>query len=211
MKTFLSENKADLIRRAEWITQQTDDYQTIKAYMNARMGDISLNNRQQHKLERWQFIYNQLSTGKYTEQEVRQQLMKHFGTPENTSYTDMREAKELMSTTINLNKRFKIQVDIELLDLMKLKARESNNLDAYAKLQKVQNELYKMIPDEEEKPIDHFTPRQNIVQYNPALLGIAPIPEAQMKDLVDQLKREYNIEDVEYTMIEANDADSGTL
>ena len=201
MKNFLADKQTEILRRAEWMTEQTNDMQTIRSYMSARMKEVKLTVDQELKLRRWQFIYDQLSSGKYTETDVRNQLQKHFGICEQVAYADIHTAKEIFSTTLNLNKKFKIITDIQLLDLMKLKAREANKLDEYAKLQRVQNELYKMIPDEEPNPTEDFTPRTNLVQYNPGLLGIPAIPDEQMHELVEQLKREFNIVDVEYTII----------
>jgi hypothetical protein len=207
---FLQQNKDDLIARAEWMAEQTNDLQMLKAYMHARVKDIKLSAGQKEKLKRWQFVYDQISSGKYTDKEVRLQLMDKFGIEDRTSYSDLRDTTELMSTTMNINKRFKIQIDIQLLDVMKQKARETNQLDAYARLQKVQSELYKMLPDEDEVPADYFTPRQNIMQFNPELLGIAAIPDKQMKDLFTQLKTEFNIVDIEYEVI-PNDKAADTL
>lgn len=211
MKNFLQVNKAEIIRRAEWIATQTNDFQTIKAYMQARIRDIDLSAEQKEKLKRWQFVYDQSSSGNYTESEIRQQLMDHFGVTQNTSYVDVRQAKELMSTTLNINKLFKINIDIELLDIMKQKAKAANNGDTYAKLQKAQNELYKMLPDEDLAAGDDFVPHTNVIEFNPSLLGVEPIPEEQMKKLLDQIKQEFNITDIEFDDIPSNAADTSTL
>lgn len=199
---FLQENKDAIIARAEWMAEQTNDIETLKAYLKGRMDDIKLTERQEVKLKRWQFIYDQLSSGKYTEHEVRLQVMEKFQVGQSISYQDMRNATDIMCTTLNLNKLFKIQVDIQLLDVMKEKARKTNQLDAYARLQKVQTELYKMLPDKEEVPADYFEARQNIIEFNPSLLGIAPIPDAQMGELLSQLKREFNIIDIDHEELE---------
>jgi hypothetical protein len=165
------------------------------------LNEVKLTEDQQTKLKRWQFIYDQLSSGRYNETDVRNQLLKTFPISEYTAFKDMMEAKEVFSTTLNLNKKFKMMTDIQLLDMMKLKASDANKLDEYAKLQRVQNELYKMIPDEETNPTEDFTPRQNLVQYNPSLLGIPAMPDEQINELLNQLKREFNIVDIEYTLV----------
>ena len=75
MSNFLQDNKAEMLRYAEYISGEINDFQTIKAYMNNRVGQIKLDARQTAMLERWQFIYNQLSSGKYSDEEVRLQVM----------------------------------------------------------------------------------------------------------------------------------------
>lgn len=208
---FLTTTKAELIRRAEWIAEQTNDYQTIKAYMQARIREVDMTEAQKEKLRRWQFVYDQSATGNYSEAQIRLQLQEHFKVNQNTSYVDMRQAKELMSTTLNINKIFKIQLDIELLDIMKQKAKSTNNLDAYAKLQKAQNELYKMLPDDDHSAGDDFIPHANIIEFNPALLGVERIPDDQMKKLLDQIKHEFNITDIEFDETPSNATSTGTL
>lgn len=208
---FLTTTKAEIIRRAEWIAEQTNDFQTIKAYMQARIGELEMTDAQKEKLRRWQFVYDQSATGNYTETEIRLQLQEHFKVNQNTSYVDIRQAKELMSTTLNINKLFKIQIDIELLDIMKQKAKASNNGDTYAKLQKAQNELYKMLPDEDIAAGDDFIPHANIIEFNPALLGVERIPDDQMKKLLDQIKHEFNITDIEFDETPTNATSTGTL
>lgn len=199
---FIQENKLELVARMEWMAEQTNDLQTIRAYMNNRFANIQLNDNQELKLRRWQFVYDQMSSGKYTQQEIRNQLELHFKIDRSTSLADLRTAQELFSTTLNINKLFKIQMDIQLLDTMQLKAREANKLDEYAKLQKAKNELYKMLPDEVDNPTDNFEARQNIFEYNPELLGMKPVSSDKMKALIEQLKHDHGIVDIDYTIIE---------
>lgn len=207
---FLQENKLELVARMEWMAEQTNDLQTIRAYMNNRYADIKLTDTQEFKLKRWQFVYDQMSSGKYTQQEIRSQLELHFKISASESLADMRTAQELFSSTLSINKLFKIQIDIQLLEIMQQKAREANKLDEYAKLQRVKNELYKMLPDEVEKPSDDFEPRQNHFEYNPELLGLQRVSADKMKALVEQLKQDHGITDITYEEIQTNDTGKDT-
>lgn len=210
-KNFLALQKAEIVRRAEWMAEQTNDMQMIKAYLSARMGNIMLSEQQLAKMKRWQFVYDQFSTGKYTESDIRFQLAKMFNISDQVAVADLRTAQEVFATTMALNKRFKIQLDIQLIDVQQQKCRDTNNMDAYAKLQRVKNELYKMLPDEpEETPADYFQPRTNEIKYDPSLLGHKPVPPEQMQALIDEMKREFNITDIDYQVIEPNDP-SNTL
>jgi len=199
---ILKKNQLELIERAEWITEQTNDYTLIRQYMSSRFDDIKLNDVQQLKLRRWQFVYDQLSSGKHSEEDVRHQLILHFSISESQAYADIRVSKELFSTTLNINKKFEIIKDIKLLDMMLRKAREANKGDDYAKLQKAKNELYKMLPDENEVPGDYFEARKNEIQYDPTLLGVTPVSADKMRELIEQIKRETGIEDIDYIIME---------
>ena len=79
---------------------------------------------------------------------------------------------------------------------------KSNNGDTYARLQKEKTALYKMLPDEDDTPADYFEPRKNEFVYDPSLLGVTPVSNAKMRELIDQIKRETGIEDIDYTIIE---------
>lgn len=208
-QNILALQQADIIRRAEWIAEQTNDLQLIKAYLSARLGEMVLNENQLLKLKRWQYIYDQMSTGKYTDADIRFQVIKVFGLSDSAARADMRQAQDVFATTLSINKKFKIQLDIQLLDIQQQKCRDTNNMEAYSKLQRVKNELYKMLPDEEEEaPIDYFQPRTNQITFNPSLLGHKPIPPDQMKDLIEELKNEFNMTDIDYEMLEPNTDDS---
>lgn len=197
----LQKQALELEARIDYITEQTNDFQTIRAYMNNRLDQIKLTPGQNEKLRRWQYIYDQLSTGKYSDDDIRSQLVVHFHIEDQLARSDIRQAQELFSTTIAINKKFRIIMDLKLLDKMQRKASTNNDLDAYAKLQKTKNELYKMLPDEEEMPGDYFQPRTNIFEFNPSLLGVNPIPEEKVKALLEQLKNEYGIEDIDFEII----------
>ena len=203
MTNVLQKNQMGLQARADWMAEQTNDYQLIKQYMSSRYDDLVLTDIQQLKLRRWQFIYDQLSSGKYSDDDVRHQVIQHFKISESQSYADMRTAKDLFSTTLYINKKFEIIKDIKLLEIMMRKAREANKGDDYAKLQKVKNELYKMLPDEDDVPADYFEPRKIEILYDPKILGVTPLSNQKMRDLLDLIARETGIvEDIDYTSVE---------
>lgn len=206
----LQKQALELEARIDYITEQTNDYQTIRAYMNNRFDQIKLTPGQTEKLRRWQYIYDQMSTGKYSDDDIRSQLEVHFSVDTQTARNDIRHAQELFSTTLSINKKFRIIMDLKLLDKMQRKAALDNQLDAYARLQKTKNELYKMLPDEEEMPGDYFQPRTNIFEFNPALLGVNPIDPSKLKALIEQLKSDLQITDIDFEMIYDNPEDSDT-
>jgi hypothetical protein len=172
--------------------------------MTNRVNEFTLSPMQEFKLKRYQFIYDQLSSGKYSDKEVREMTMKMFNIAENQAMSDMKTSQELFSTTLSVNKKFKILLQIQHLEKMQRKARDNNKLDEYSKLQRVMNELLRMLPDEIETPTDNFEPRKNVIMYDPSILGVQKVPDAEIKDLLAKISRElgHNAIDVDFTLLE---------
>lgn len=191
MSTFLAVNKETLIRQANWMAEQTNDWMMIRDYMNNRLADMKLSANQQAKLRRYQFAYDQLSSGKYTESEVISQLQTHFQVNESTARQDIRHSREIYTTTLAIDKHFEIKMQLDLLKIEQQKARDSGNLEAYAKLTKCITELLKMAPEPVEQD-DAFKPHHNSFDFNPAILGIPAIDKTELKELLAVLKAKHN-------------------
>lgn len=184
--------KEKLIRQAAWMAEQTDDWMMIRDYMNNRLAGVQLNERQKEKQRRYQYAYNQLCSGKYTESEVIEQITEHFNVADSTAIQDIKCSREIYNTTLAIDKRFEIKMQIEFLKIEQQKARETGNMDAYAKLAKCVAEFIKMSPDDNLDKEEYFQPRQNIMQFNPAILGIPAINTRELSDLLQTLKSKYN-------------------
>lgn len=203
---MLETQKEKWLRQATWMAEQTNDWMMIRDYMNNRLGEMRLSDQQKTKLRRYQFAYDQLSSGRYTELEVISQLQEHFGVAEVTAISDLKCSKEIYSTTLAINKRFEIKMQIELLKIEQQKARDVGNLDASAKLAKCIAEFLKMVPDEMPDKDDAFTPHQNALTFNPAILGIPAIDKTEMNDLLKTLANKYNYK-LDTSFIEIEDAE----
>ena len=75
-----------------------------------------MNKQQQEKLKRYQYIYDQLSSAKYTEGEVIEQVQRIFeGVSHSQAIQDLRCSKEIFSTTLKIHKLFEIKLQIDRL------------------------------------------------------------------------------------------------
>jgi len=203
---MLETQKEKWIRQANWMAEQTNDWMMIRDYMNNRLGEMKLSDKQKEKLRRYQFAYDQSSSGKYTELEVISQLQEHFGVAEVTAIADLKCSKEIYTTTLAIDKRFEIKMQIELLKIEQQKARDVGNLDASAKLAKCIAEFLKMVPDEIPDRDDAFTPHKNVLTFNPSILGIPAIDKVEMNDLLKTLANKFNYK-IDTSFMEIEDAE----
>lgn len=172
------------------LADRTNDWQAIKEYLSNRSNDLPLTQMQKDKLERYQFVYNQLSTGKFIEKEVLNQLGKTYGISITQAIQDLSDAKELYGFLFNINKMFELKVQLDINRLMMEKAKASNDLKGYAALEKNRIEMMKIIPEIEDAPGEYFTPHINKIVFDPALIG-AP-KDIDMKALLDEINKRHN-------------------
>ena len=202
----LNEIATTINKAAVFITDSTNDWQVIQAYMANRMGDIKLSAKQQEQLNRYQFIYNQLSAGKFSEDEVISSACVMFGIEDRQVYKDLKATKELFSTTVNVNKRFELNVQLQVNRRLQRKAEEINDLKAVAAFEKNRIALLALIEDEEFSP-DIFTGHVFEGTFDPSLIGAEPV---DMKDLLTAInsKRKVKIKTELFTDIAYEEVDT---
>jgi hypothetical protein len=151
--------------------------------MNNRMNEIVLSAEQERKLGRYKFIYDQLSSGKYTKSQVVNQLMndKLYGVSYQQAYEDIRCSGELFSSINNINKQFELNTEIEIAKAARAKCLEVLDFKNAASMMKVIKELLAMLPDEEDHAGHDFEGHTLEAVFDPRLLGA---PEVDMKELL---------------------------
>lgn len=183
-------NRQDQIQRsAELIMEKTRDWQVIKQFLCNRLSENFLTPAQEEKLKRYQYIYNQLVSGKYTETEVVSQLTNPqlFNIGSTQAYDDIAATKEIFPSFININKRFEIIVQLQINRDMLRKASELCDLKAYAALEKNRTALLALVEEDEAIPGELFEGHQLEAVFNPALLGVPEITKEDMKSLLQEL------------------------
>ena len=175
--------KADQVRTgADIIMARTNDWQIIKAYMCNRLADFQLTPVQQLKLDRYQFIYNQLVTGKYTNVEVVSQVMKmQGGISMSQAYEDINCAREVFNSVINVNKLFEIKLELEIAKSMKNKCVQIMDFKTAALIEKNIIKLLELLPSEDDSPGDGFEGHEIEAVFDPSLLGA---PEVDMNEVL---------------------------
>jgi hypothetical protein len=186
-------NKAEAIRKgAELLLERTRDWQLIKQYLCNRLQDIELTPTQTEKLNRYQFIYNQLVSGEYSDAEVLSLVIKTYNIEQRQAYDDMNAAREIFCTVVNVNKLFEIQLQIQITKDMIRKASELQDYKSAASLGKNLVALISLLPDTEENPADLFEGHSIEATFDPSLLGAPPVNMKEVLDAIN-LKRKAKI------------------
>lgn len=157
------------------LIESTNDWQVIRQYLSNRLAENKLTDKQLEKLERYQYAYNQLVSGRYTDQDVLHQLMNIFKIKVVQAYDDLNCTREIFSTVFNINKRFEQRMELESARNMKRKCEEMGDFKSAAMLQKNIIQLLRDIPDLEENPADMFEGHTIEATFDPSLLGAAKI------------------------------------
>lgn len=168
-------------KSAELLMAKTCDWQVIKQYLSNRLEEIELSPEQQKKLERYQYIYNQLVSGKYTDQEVVNQVTKIYSVKISQAYEDISCTREIFNAVININKQFELKLQLQINRNMLRKAEELSDLKAYAQLEKNRALLLKQLPEVEDNPAELFEGHTIEAVFDPRLLGA---PDIDMKEVL---------------------------
>lgn len=190
VKNALQKRAEEVNRQAEFIMAKTRDWQVIKQYMSNRVTDIELTPEQQKKMERYQFVYNEIVGGKSTDQQVATQVKSFFKISISQAYEDINATKEIFSTVININKQFELNLALQLNTKYKAKAEEMGDMKALAMFEKNRKDLLKLLPEADEAPADLFEGHTMEMVFDPTLLG-APV-KVNMKELLTAINAKRN-------------------
>ena len=183
VKNAMEKRSEEVNRQAEFIMAKTRDWQVIKQYMSNRVADIELTAEQQKKMERYQFIYNEIVGGKSTDQQVANQIKNFYKISISQAYEDVNATKEIFSTVISINRQFELNLALQLNTKYKAKAEEMGDLKALAMFEKNRKDLIKLLPEADDMPGDLFEGHVNELMFDPSLLG-APV-NITMKDMIE--------------------------
>ena len=177
---FLKGHIARITTAAELITNSTKDWQVIRQYITNRSEELRLNDSQVKKLERYQFMYNQLVSGKFTDAEVITAVMNLYSIGQSQAYEDLRCSRELFSSVVNVNKRFELTVQLQINRNMLRKAEELCDFKAYASLEKNRTLMLSQIEDVEDNAGEMFTGHKLEAVFDPALIGAETVDMADV-------------------------------
>ncbi len=182
--------KAEQVRSgAALLMSKTRDWQVIKQYLSNRLNELELTDDQQNKLSRYQFIYNQLVSGKYTKPEVANMVKKMYHIGLSQVYEDINHSQEIFSAVININKQFELQLELESARSMKRKCIEVNDIQTAARVQKNIIQLINMLPDEENSPGEDFEGHTIEAVFDPQLLGAGEIDMEEVLKAVNAKRK----------------------
>jgi hypothetical protein len=179
--------RAEVVRTAaERMAERTYDWQMIRDFISNRIQDIPLTAQQEKKLERYQYIYNQMVSGKYTKNEILNQLInkKLFGISLQQAYEDLDCAQELWNTVINVKRNLELSIELEINRALRRNCVEVGDLKTAATFSKEINSLMKLMPEEEDTTADLFEGHIIEAVFDPTLLGA---PEIDMREILEMI------------------------
>ncbi|MBC7509378.1 MAG: hypothetical protein H7320_11630 [Ferruginibacter sp.] len=187
--TALKKKAADIVRNVESLTERTRDWQMVKQYLSNRLGDLKLTEKQQVKMQRYQFIYNQSISGKYTETDILNAVMKMYGIEQTQAYDDLAASKEVFSSVVNINKKFELNVQLQVNRNLMRKAEEICDLKAAAAFEKNRIALLALIEDQEENPGELFEGHQFENVFDPAIIGAASVDLKELMTVINEKRK----------------------
>lgn len=185
----LIEKMEAISKGAMTIAEHTSDWQVIRDFISNRIEGLKLTRKQEEKLKRYQFVYNQLSTGKYIDKEVVSQLKRTYDIEDTQAYQDLKDAKEVFNTVFYINKVFELKLTLDRNWVMMQKAADVNDLKSYAQLEKNRQKLLEMIPQVDASLGDLFVPHTFVLKFDPSLIGAPAIDMDAIHEYIKNRKQ----------------------
>lgn len=178
MDNFLDKRKNQISTSVELLMEHTRDWQTIKAYINNRL-EVELTAEQQKKYDRYQFIYNNICSGKYGKAQILEQVQRFFNIARTQAYEDYNATQEIFTSTISINKILELYLQLETCKELQRKSAAAGDFRAAAAFGKNIIAINKEIPEVENNLADLFEGHNFEVTFDPALLGAPAVVDMQ--------------------------------
>lgn len=202
MDNFLERRVNQVSASVEMLMEHTRDWQTIKAYINNRL-DIELTPEQQKKYDRYQFIYNQICSGKYGKGQILDQVQRFFSIARTQAYEDYNATQEIFSSTISINKILELYLQLETCKELQRKAAAAGDFRAAASFGKNIIMINKEIPEVETNLAEQFEGHDFEITFDPTLLGAQT--NVNMKELLDKINAKRKVKIDPSTFLVAED------
>ena len=200
-----------IARGAELIANEVRDWQMIKQYMSNRLVNIELTEPQQEKLEKMNFVYNNLASGKYNEPQVVRLLEDKYGICSKEAYNIINATKEIYETSFSINKLFELKVELESAKKFRATCIAAKDYKTAGYMYKVILDLLGMI-EPMEKETESFEGHIIEAVFDPTLLTGGKAINIDMTALLNKInakrkskiKIEKFIEEIPYTEVNEN-------
>lgn len=202
----MAKTKDQIAYTTDILLSQSVDWQVIRDYMTGRIRGLKLTEKQEEKMKRYQFVYNQLVTGKYTDTDIVNQLKTQYQLQNDQAYHDLRDTKELFGTVVNINKKFELMLQLEVNRKMLRKAEELCDLKAYASLEKNRAALIAQLPEEEPEAASIFEGHEIEPTFDPKLIGAEEVDMMELLNAINE-KRSVKLKTELFEDIEHEDLD----
>lgn len=197
----LIKQQQEIERMAIAASEHLNDIHSIRSYLTRRVAQMELTPTQEHMLSLYEFAYNQLISGKYTDDEVAELVALKCGGNKSEAYAIIRESRDLYCSSIKFNRKWELKREKQVNQLLREKAEAMGDYKAAAAFSKIIAKLIEMSEEEDERE-DTFTGHTLVVSASPEILGVKKPDKKEVKKLLDDLKKKYNYEPEEAIIIE---------
>ena len=212
LKVILKDKASQIAATADLLMSKTRDWQVIKQYLCNRMADFDLTEMQKEKMNRYQYIYNQLVSGKYTQTDIVNQVSKLYKIELVQAYEDISATREIFNSVINVNKLFELNLALQINQNYLRKCEEAGDFKNLVKFEKNRLDMIKELQDVEDNRGELFEGHTFEMTFDPTLLGAPAISKENMKELLAaiNLKREKKIKIDMFDELEFKDVPDGS-
>lgn len=182
---------------ADTVGEQLNDLFAVRDYMLRRINQTDLTPTQQKKLELYEFAYNQLIGGKWSESEVIDLIITKSGIKQKPLAVQvLNDTKELFTTVLSVHKQWELKKQLHLNENLLRKAEMSGDYRsaaAFAKNMIAITDRIETIENEQEE----FKGHTLVVSADPSIIGVEPAKAKDVQKLLNDLKEKYDYEDAD--------------
>ncbi len=95
---------------------ERDNREAVELYLVSEEGSVSLTDKQKGLLNRWEYADELIRQNMWRREEISLMIQRKFTVSRATAYQDIVNAENIFSSSTPLNKRYRIQLRIELLE-----------------------------------------------------------------------------------------------
>lgn len=198
---YLTKKASEISGLTESLMEVTQDWQIILEFMKNRIETIRLTKKQQAKMQRYQFAYAQASSGRFTDEEVRNLLRAEYTIGHSQAYEDMRCMREIYTVVENPNKRYELMMMLHVNKKLMIKCEEKGELLTVALLEKNRIKILEQLVVEDENPAEDFKGHTYQPLFEPGLISDEVV---DMKEVMKIINEKRNVK-LDISKISATD------
>lgn len=187
---FLTKKAAEIAADVETAQEFISDVQTIQEFLKNRISNIKLTKKQEEKRKRYQFAYAQASSGRFTDEEVRNLIMSEYGGTVERAYEDMRCMRELYTIVESPDKKFELMLALQTNKRLMIKCEEMGKMDVVAILERNKVNILKQLETLEQNPSENFKGHVFMPVFAPQLINDESI---DMKEVMKAINEKRNV------------------
>jgi len=169
--------------------EKLTDIDAIILFLQDDAGKIKLTKPQEKKLERWDFCDSLIRLYK-SRQKVINMMVNKFEIGKATALRDYYATQQVYGSNFSHNREYHVDLLLEEIAETRAVAKATQNATAMARCDANKaSAIEKFMGDKDTPDYDKIQPRDVLLTFDPTLLGVKLLPEAELKKEISMLKR----------------------